>query len=373
MSKLSKAHSDPPLSDTLLITGGAGFIGSNFVRLALERSTDRIVVLDKLTYAGNLLSLREVAENSRFRFVEGDISDRATVRALFAEERPRWTVNFAAESHVDRSIDAPGEFINTNIVGTFELLDAARHLRDELPANERKKLRFLHVSTDEVYGSLGATGLFREDTAYDPSSPYSASKAAADHLASAYHRTYGLPVIITNCSNNYGPFQFPEKLIPVMILNALDGRPLPIYGNGQNVRDWIYVGDHCAGILDALGAGQPGEKYNLGGGNERTNLQVVDEICRILEQQRPASENPRLSDQGLQSYVELKTFVDDRPGHDWRYAIDAGKARSELGWQPRHDFSSGLAETVRWYLAHLDWCREVAGDSRQRLGLASQS
>nr|XP_061797896.1 dTDP-glucose 4,6-dehydratase-like [Nerophis lumbriciformis] len=341
--------SDPTsLNPTILITGGAGFIGSNFVRLALERTEDRIVVFDKLTYAGSLSSLRDVADDRRFRFVEGDIADRAAVRALYTEERPRWTVNFAAESHVDRSIDAPGEFIETNIVGTFEMLEGARQLHDQLTEAERGRLRFLHVSTDEVYGSLGAKGLFREDTPYDPSSPYSASKAAADHLANAYHHTYGLPVIVTNCSNNYGPYQFPEKLIPVMILNALDGQALPIYGNGKNVRDWIYVGDHCAGVLDALESGQPGEKYNLGGGNERTNLQVVDTICEILDELHPPTANPRVRGSGLGSYSKLKTFVDDRPGHDWRYAIDARKARKELGWKAQHDFSSGLRETVRW-------------------------
>ena len=356
--------------ETLLVTGGAGFIGANFVRLALAKTAARIVVYDKLTYAGNLLNLRELAGDPRFVFVHADIADRATVRRTLAEQRPSAILNFAAESHVDRSIDSPGEFVRTNIVGTFELLEAARLHCAGLPAGERERFRFLHVSTDEVYGSLGPTGLFREDTAYAPSSPYAASKASADHLVRAYHHTYGLPALVTNCSNNYGPYQFPEKLIPLMILNALEGKALPIYGDGRNVRDWIYVEDHCAGVLLALVNGRPGEKYNLGGGNERTNLEIVERICALLEEERPAAANPVLVAAGRRSYRDLMSFVADRPGHDRRYAIDAGKAHSELGWRAAHDFEAGLRRTVRWYLDHLDWCASVQSGSyrRERLG-----
>jgi dTDP-glucose 4,6-dehydratase len=358
----------------MIITGGAGFIGSNFVRLALAETGGRVVVLDKLTYAGHLASLAEVADNPRFRFVEGDIGDRALVRRLLAEERPASILNFAAESHVDRSIDAPGEFVETNVVGTFQLLEEARLYHADLHPEAADAFRFLHVSTDEVYGSLGATGLFSETTPYAPNSPYSASKAAADHFVRAYFHTYGLPVIITNCSNNYGPFQFPEKLIPTMILNALEGRPLPIYGNGENVRDWIFVGDHCRGILLALKEGRLGEKYNLGGENERTNLQVVDRICDVVGDLVPLPENPRLRDRNLDTYRDLRTFVADRPGHDLRYAIDAEKAKRELGWSADHDFESGLRETVQWYIDNSTWCRAVQGENfdRQRLGLSEE-
>ncbi len=351
-----------PASSTprMIVTGGAGFIGCNFVRHALAHTGAEVLVLDKLTYAGSLESLAEVAGNPRYSFVQADIANRREVRDVFADFRPTQIVNFAAESHVDRSIDGPGEFVRTNIVGTFELLEAARHHAAALATDEREAFRFLHVSTDEVYGSLGATGLFTEETPYAPNSPYAASKAAADHLVRAYFHTYGLPALVTNCSNNYGPYQFPEKLIPLMILSAIGGKPLPIYGDGSNVRDWIYVEDHCAGVLLALERGRPGEKYNLGGGNERTNLQVVDRICEILDQELP----------GRASYAELKTFVQDRPGHDWRYAIDAEKVRSELGWKARHNFESGLRETVRWYLDQRGWCDAVATESqRQRLGL----
>jgi dTDP-glucose 4,6-dehydratase len=358
---------------TWIVTGGAGFIGSNFVRHVLAQREARVVVFDKLTYAGNLSSLADVVGHPRFSFVQGDIADRHAVRALFHGERPDALVNFAAESHVDRSIDGPGEFVETNIVGTFELLEGARAYFAQLPAERAAGFRFLHVSTDEVYGSLGESGAFSEDTPYAPNSPYAASKAAADHLVRAYVHTYGLPALVTNCSNNYGPYQFPEKLIPLMILNALDGKPLPIYGDGRNVRDWIYVEDHCAGVLTALERGMPGEKYNLGGGNERTNLEIVDEICRLLEAARPAAANPALAARGLTSYAELKTFVADRPGHDRRYAIDARKAGRELGWRPRHDIASGLAATVGWYLANPEWCDGVQTGSyrRERLGLAS--
>ncbi len=357
----------------IVVTGGAGFIGCNFVRHALERTDAEVVVLDKLTYAGSLESLAEVEGHERYRFVRGDIADREVVLRTFLHVRPTAVVNFAAESHVDRSIDGPAEFIRTNVVGTFELLEAARHYTAGLAGDERERFRFLHVSTDEVYGSLGETGLFSEDTPYAPNSPYAASKASADHLARAYFHTYGLPVLVTNCSNNYGPYQFPEKLIPLMILNAVDGKDLPIYGDGSNVRDWIHVEDHCAGVLLALERGRPGEKYNLGGGNERTNLEVVDAICEVLERELPAAGNPALAGRGISSYAGLKQRVPDRPGHDWRYAIDSTKARGKLGWAPRYDFESGIVATVRWYLDRRAWCDAVTTGryERQRLGLGA--
>jgi dTDP-glucose 4,6-dehydratase len=359
---------------TWIVTGGAGFIGCNFVRLALAQDV-RVVVLDKLTYAGNLQSLSDVTDDPRFEFVQADIADRAALAGLFESHSPTALLNFAAETHVDRSIDGPGAFIHTNLVGTFELLEAARHHLARLPASRRESFRFLHVSTDEVYGSLGETGAFRETTPYEPNSPYSASKAGADHLVRAYHETYGLPTLLTNCSNNYGPYQFPEKLIPLMILNAIEGKPLPIYGDGGNVRDWIYVEDHCRGVLEVLERGAPGEKYNLGGNAERTNLEIVDAICRELEKALPATENTALASQGIRAYAELKSFVDDRPGHDRRYAIDASKVQDELGWEPSRTLESGLAETVRWYLEHRDWCEAVQSGSyqRQRLGLESDA
>ncbi|HEX6902978.1 MAG TPA: dTDP-glucose 4,6-dehydratase [Thermoanaerobaculia bacterium] len=350
--------------DTILITGGAGFIGCNFVRLALAETDARVVVLDKLTYAGSLENLADALNHPRFEFVQGDIADRREVRRLFAERRPTAVVNFAAESHVDRSIDDAGDFIQTNIVGAFELLEAARHHFAGLGEDQRAAFRFLHVSTDEVYGSLGPEGLFAETTPYAPNSPYAASKAGADHLVRAWHETYGLPTLLTNCSNNYGPYQFPEKLIPLMILNALEGKPLPIYGDGANVRDWIYVEDHCRGVLEVLRRGQPGGKYNLGGRSERTNLQVVDAICDILQEERPRET----------SYRDLKKFVADRPGHDRRYAIDDSKVQDELGWRPRHDFESGLRATVRWYLNNRAWCEAVQAGKygRERLGLGAK-
>jgi len=363
-------------TETLLVTGGAGFIGSNFTARALAEGGPRrrrVIVFDKLTYAGSLRNLDRVARDPRYTFVRGDIADRDAVRKVFAEHDPTAVVNFAAESHVDRSIDGPGAFVRTNISGTFELLEAARLHLGRLPERERSAFRFLQVSTDEVYGSLGPDSRFREDTPYDPSSPYSASKAAADHLVRAWHRTYGLPAIVTNCSNNYGPFQYPEKLIPVIILNAAAGLPLPVYGAGQNVRDWLHVDDHCDGLLQALRQAEPGESYNFGGDAERTNLQVVEAICSALEEELPAAENRELAGRGVGSYLDLVTFVADRPGHDLRYAIDAGKARRELGWAPRNDFEGGLRDTVRWYLAHRGWCRAVAaGAERRRLGVQPQ-
>ena len=335
----------------------------------LAHTQDAVVVIDKLTYAGSLLSLAGVDE-ARVSFIKADIGDRDAMQAAFTQHQPAAVVNFAAETHVDRSIDGPAPFIDTNIVGTFVLLETALAMNRARPEPERAAFRFLHVSTDEVYGSLGDDGLFREDTPYAPNSPYAASKASADHLVRAYFHTYGLPTIITNCSNNYGPYQFPEKLIPLMILNALDGRALPIYGDGGNVRDWLHVDDHCAGVLTALQRGLPGEKYNIGGNSERTNLQVIDVLCEALESLVPASTNPAVKDRG--SYAALRTFVPDRPGHDRRYAIDASKIARELGWQPAHNFESGLRATVEWYVNHREWCAAVQSGryQRERLGLS---
>jgi dTDP-glucose 4,6-dehydratase len=345
---------------TLLVTGGAGFIGSNLVQYALDYTSDRLVVVDKLTYAGSLSSLAGPLLNDRVTFVHADIGDAAAMARLFAEQQPSALLNLAAETHVDRSIDTPQPFLETNVVGTFVLLETTRRWLAAHPGASGG-FRFVHVSTDEVYGALGSRGVFSEQTPYAPSSPYAASKASADHFVRAYFHTYGLPAIITNCSNNYGPFQFPEKLIPLMILNAIDGRPLPIYGDGGHVRDWLHVEDHCAGILLVLARGRPGEKYNIGGGNERSNLAIVDRICDLIDELKPAAESRRA----------LRTFVADRPGHDRRYAIDATKIRRELGWAPRHTFETGLRETVRWYLEHRQWCEEVQAGryDRQRLGL----
>jgi dTDP-glucose 4,6-dehydratase len=345
---------------TLLVTGGAGFIGANLVRYLLAHTEDRIVVVDKLTYAGSLLNLKEPLEHDRFVFIKADIGDLAAVQRVFEEYAPAAVFNLAAETHVDRSIDSAHPFIATNIVGTFVLLEAARDHVRRLPAAARDRFRFLHVSTDEVFGTLGPSGLFSEDTPYAPNSPYAASKASADHLVRAYGHTYSLPVLTTNSSNNYGPFQFPEKLIPLMILNALDGRPLPIYGDGGNVRDWLHVEDHCAGLLLVAERGRAGETYNVGAGNERTNVEIVDRICYAVDELRPGSETQR-----------LKTFVPDRPGHDRRYAIDATKITRELGWTPRRSFDEGLRDTIRWYMEHRDWCEGVqAGQyDRERLGL----
>ena len=335
----------------ILVTGGAGFIGSNFVLDWLAQSGEPVVNLDKLTYAGNTLNLAALDGDERHRFMRGDICDRAAVEPLFAEHRPRAVVHFAAESHVDRSIHAPADFIQTNVVGTFNLLEAARAHWQTLGGSAKDAFRFLHVSTDEVYGSLGADDpAFSETTPYAPNSPYSASKAASDHLVRAYHHTYGLPVITTNCSNNYGPWQFPEKLIPLMILNALAGKPLPVYGDGANVRDWLYVGDHCAAIRRVLERGRPGEVYNIGGNAERRNLEVVATLCAILGELRPRAAG---------RYQDLVTFVTDRPGHDRRYAIDASKVAGELGWRPTESFETGLRKTVRWYLENADWIASI--------------
>ena len=358
---------------TWLVTGGAGFIGSNFVRTALESTAARIIVLDKLSYAGRLQNLAPIAQNPRYSFVHADIADRAAVFAIFREYRPTAVVNLAAETHVDRSIDGPAAFVKTNIVGTFELLEASRQLLSQSGGAARRTFRFLHVSTDEVYGSLGPTGAFEETTPYQPNSVYSASKASADHLVRAYQQTFGIPSIITHCSNNFGPYQLPEKLIPLMILNAIEGKPLPIYGDGGNIRDWLYVGDHCEGILQALERGQPGEKYNIGGGNERTNLEIVDALCEELEAVFPASTNPTLKSTGTARYADLKQFVSDRPGHDRRYAINAEKIRRELGWQAKVGFDAGIRTTVRWYLDNRQWCEsvETEGSQRERRGATS--
>ena len=365
---------DQMTQETWLVTGGAGFIGSNFVRWVLDqRPNVQVVVLDKLTYAGSLENLRDLPSPERFEFVRGDISRADDVRDVFERFRLDRILNFAAESHVDRSIDGPRAFIDTNIGGTFELLEAARCHFATLSESEKKSFRFLHVSTDEVYGSLGAEGYFTEETPYAPNSPYSASKASADLLVRAYHHTYNLPTITTNCSNNYGPLQFPEKLIPLMVLNALEGKPLPIYGDGGNIRDWIFVEDHCAGIVRALEAGRPGEQYAFGGNCELSNLDVVDGICDVLESLRPAAENEALKNQGVGTYHELKSFVEDRPGHDRRYAIDASKAKRELGWTPQFEFTAALERTIAWYLEHEDWriAIQAEGDSRNRQGLTS--
>jgi dTDP-glucose 4,6-dehydratase len=356
--------------DTLVVTGGAGFIGSNFVRYALAQRQLRIVIVDKLTYAGNLLNLDDVLADPRVTFIEADIADGAAMARVFAEHRPNGVVNLAAETHVDRSIDSPAPFVHTNVVGTSVLLDAARRYLGESTGGNAASFRFLHVSTDEVYGSLGAAGRFTEDTPYSPNSPYAASKAAADHLVHAYGRTYGVPVLITNCSNNFGPYQFPEKLVPLVILNAIEGRPLPIYGDGRQVRDWLHVHDHCAGIFAVLERGRPGEKYNIGAGNERTNLEMVDGICDALDELRPRARSS--GDAGSPAgYRALKTFVPDRPGHDRRYAIDAGKIERDLGWRASRGFAAALHETVKWYLEHQEWCADVQRGryDRRRLGL----
>lgn len=358
--------------ERLLVTGAAGFIGSNFVRSVLASTSAEVIALDKLTYSGNLATLADVASDPRYSFVEADIADRARIDALLDSAQPTAVINFAAETHVDRSIDGPRAFVQTNLVGTFELLDATRQLLARKPSTS---FRFVHVSTDEVYGSLGSTGAFLETTPYAPNSPYAATKAGADHLVRAYFETFGLPAIITNCSNNYGPYQYPEKLIPLMILNGLEGKDLPVYGDGKNIRDWLYVRDHCAGVLAALQKGKPGERYNIGGSNERDNLEVVRLLCAALEEVRPAVENDALKKRGKATYADLVKFVADRPGHDRRYAIDATKIRAELGWEPRFAFAEGLRETVRWYVAHREWCATVqAGkNTRDRIGLGENA
>lgn len=353
------------MKKTYLVTGGAGFIGGNFVQGLIAQGGVTVVNLDALTYAGNLDTLAGVMDHPDHIFVQGDIRDREQVLRLIEEHQPQCLINFAAESHVDRSIDSPGEFIMTNVVGTFELLEAFRGYWSAKSAREKESFRFLHVSTDEVYGSLGDEGRFTETTPYAPNSPYSASKAGADHLVRAYYHTYGLPVLTTNCSNNYGPFQFPEKLIPLMIQKALAGEPLPIYGDGLQVRDWLYVEDHCRAILRVLEAGTLGEVYNIGGHNEMANLEVVKILCRLLDEMMPDSPN--------KPHDSLITYVEDRPGHDRRYAIDAGKLESELGWKPTETFQTGIRKTVQWYLDNREWVERITSGAYRgaRLGLGN--
>ena len=349
----------------ILVTGGAGFIGSALIRHLIQDTEHSVLNLDKLTYAGNLESLAEVETSDRYRFLQADIADRERVSEALLEFQPDAIMHLAAESHVDRSIDGPAEFIQTNIVGTYQLLEAARAYWQTLPVERREAFRFHHISPDEVYGDLhGVDDLFTETTPYAPSSPYSASKASSDHLVRAWQRTYGLPVLITNCSNNYGPYHFPEKLIPLVILNALDGKPLPVYGNGTQVRDWLFVEDHARALFKVVSEGKVGETYNIGGHNEQKNIDVVRGICALLEElapQKPA---------GIEHFEDLITFVKDRPGHDLRYAIDASKIERELGWVPQETFETGLRKTVQWYLNNLEWCRRVQDGSyqRERLG-----
>ncbi len=340
----------------ILITGGAGFIGSALIRHVIGNTNDSVVNVDKLTYAGNLQSLVSVAENPRYRFEKVDICDAAEVARVFEQHQPDAVMHLAAESHVDRSISGPAEFIQTNIVGTYTLLEAARNHWNKLEGAKKEAFRFHHISTDEVYGSLGAEGFFTEDMPYEPNSPYSASKASSDHLVRAWHHTYGLPVVTTNCSNNYGPYHFPEKLIPLVILNAVSGKPLPIYGKGDNIRDWLYVEDHARALYLVMNKGRLGETYNIGGWNEKTNLDVVKTICKILDELHP---------QGA-PHEQLITFVKDRPGHDQRYAIDASKLQRELGWRPQETFETGLRKTVEWYLSNDDWVKGVtSGEYRE--------
>ena len=345
------------MSKTIFVTGGAGFIGSALVRFLINQTGHTVINFDKLTYAGNLESLRSVEDSARYHFIQGDICDREEISALFAKYRPDFIMHLAAESHVDRSIDGPGEFIQTNVVGTYELLEASRSYFKELTDDKKDDFRFHHISTDEVYGDLGETGLFTEETAYEPSSPYSASKAASDHLVRAWHRTYQLPVVITNCSNNYGPYHFPEKLIPLTILNALAGKKLPIYGNGQQIRDWLFVEDHAQALYKVVTKGRIGETYNIGGFNEKKNIEVVNIICDHLNsliKNKPHD---------ITDFKKLITFVSDRPGHDVRYAIDASKISKELNWNPSETFDSGILKTIQWYLDNTEWCKNVvSGD-----------
>ncbi|MEM6709912.1 MAG: dTDP-glucose 4,6-dehydratase [Pseudomonadota bacterium] len=353
----------------LLITGGAGFIGSALIRWVINETPHRVLNVDRLTYAGNMQSLGGATTSDRFTHVTADICDRAKLDELVATFRPSAVMHLAAESHVDRSIDGPGEFIKTNVVGTFELLEATRRYYDDLPDTEQNNFRFLHVSTDEVYGDLAGTDdLFTESTPYAPSSPYSASKAGSDHLARAWHRTYGLPVLVTNCSNNYGPYQFPEKLIPHMILSALKGKPLPVYGDGKQIRDWLYVDDHVRGLLAVLERGSIGETYNIGGLNEQKNIDIVHTICALLEDRGPNYKPP-----GVDQFRDLITYVTDRPAHDRRYAIDASRIQHDLGWKPLETFETGLAKTIDWYLSNAEWWNSVLDGSYalNRLGTDS--
>lgn len=348
-----------------LVTGGAGFIGSAVVRYLILQTRHKVLNLDKLTYAGNLQTLSKIEKSDRYRFIEGDICDSELIEKLFAEFQPDIVMHLAAESHVDRSIDRPSDFVQNNIVGTTVMLECARNYYSELNTERKNNFRFHHISTDEVFGSLGTTGLFSEESNYNPSSPYSASKASSDHLVRAWHRTYKLPVLITNCSNNYGPFQFPEKLIPLIILNAVEEKPLPIYGDGQQIRDWLYVEDHARALYKVVQNGKIGETYNIGGNNEKTNLEVVETICELLDELHPSKSHK------IRSYKELITFVTDRPGHDQRYAIDASKIFHELNWKPEESFETGLRKTVIWFLKSHQWWKALAdsGYQRERLGM----
>lgn len=348
----------------ILVTGGAGFIGSAVIRHIIQNTNNQVLNIDKLTYAGNLESLKEIDQNPNYQFKKIDICDADGITKAIEEFQPNAIMHLAAESHVDRSIDGPAAFIQTNIVGTYTLLEAARKYWMSLEGESQQNFRFHHISTDEVYGDLeGTTDLFTETTSYAPSSPYSASKASSDHLVRAWHRTYGLPVIVTNCSNNYGPYHFPEKLIPLVILNALDAKPLPVYGNGQQIRDWLFVEDHAHALYKVVTEGEVGETYNIGGHNEKQNIEVIKTICKILDELKPQANG--------QAYESLITFVKDRPGHDLRYAIDATKIQNELGWTPMETFETGIRKTVEWYLNNLDWCRRVQDGSyqRERLGV----
>lgn len=352
---------------TIIVTGGAGFIGSALIRYLLTETNNTVVNVDKLTYAGNLSSLEQATENSNYHFVKADICDAEKMKDVFECYKPDLVMHLAAESHVDRSIDGPAEFIQTNIVGTYVLLEATRQFWLTLPEDKKVSFKFHHVSTDEVYGDLANSGLmFTEETSYDPSSPYSASKASSDHLVRAWQRTYGLPVVVTNCSNNYGPYHFPEKLIPLIILNALEGKPLPIYGDGSQVRDWLYVEDHAKALYKVASEGSAGQTYNIGGHNEKKNIDVVKTICLILDELIKDKPN------SINSFSELITFVKDRPGHDLRYAIDASKVDEQLDWQPEESFESGIRKTVLWYLSNLAWCKSVQDGSymRERLGVS---
>ncbi len=342
------------ISNTILVTGGAGFIGSAVVRYLIDSTDSKVVVVDKLTYAGNLQSLASIADDERFAFEQVDICDAIELARVFSQYKPKWIMHLAAESHVDRSIDGPGEFIQTNVIGSYQLLEASRNYFASLSVADKENFKFHHISTDEVYGDLeGTTDLFTEDTPYSPSSPYSASKASSDHLVRAWHRTFGLPVVITNCSNNYGPYHFPEKLIPLVILNALEGKPLPIYGDGMQIRDWLYVEDHAKALVKVVSEGKIGETYNIGGHNEKANIDVVKTICTILDELVPSQLGT------VKKYAELITYVKDRAGHDVRYAIDASKIEKELGWLPQESFETGIRKTVEWYLSNTDWTSNV--------------
>lgn len=358
--------SEHPIMKTILVTGGAGFIGSALIRFLINETEHQVINVDKLTYAGNLESLLSVSDSERYHFVQSDISNIEIIQHLFTKFQPDLVMHLAAESHVDRSIDGPSEFIQTNIVGTYTLLEVARAYWNKLGSEKKAAFRFHHISTDEVYGDLeGTDDLFTETTPYAPSSPYSASKAGSDHLVRAWHRTYSLPVIITNCSNNYGPYHFPEKLIPLVILNALEGKPLPIYGNGKQTRDWLFVEDHARALYKVVTEGKVGETYNIGGHNEKQNIEVVLAICSLLEELAPNKP------EGVAAYKDLITFVTDRPGHDLRYAIDASKIGHELGWKPQETFETGLRKTVHWYLENSEWCQHVQDGSYQRERLGS--